>query len=216
MQFSAAPAPKAPHKTDAFILFRGQDVKRVSFLDKSLAAAANAAIKAKEFAGKSGQTVLLHGGRNGRRLLLAGLGENDDAESYRKASAAAARALERHAVTRATILVRDAKQAAAATEGAGLAAYRFTKLKSKPEKPSLRQAQVAPESGKGTFSKAVKQASALVEAVGYARDLGNLPGNMAHAVYLAKQARTLSGKNITVKIHNRADIKRPGFPGHYP
>ena len=37
MQFSAAPAPKALHKTDAFVLFRGPDVKRVNFLDKSLA-----------------------------------------------------------------------------------------------------------------------------------------------------------------------------------
>ena len=207
MQCTAAAAPKASHKTDAFVLFLGQDLKRITFLDKALASAANAAIKANEFKGKADQTVLLHGGKGGRRLLLAGLGDRDDTETYRKAAAAAARALEKHSVKRATFIVRDAGNAAAVTEGLGLAAYRFQQLKSKPEKPSLTTVQVTPESGK-SYGKAVKRAAALVEAVSFARDLGNLPPNVAHAVYLAKRARELSGNNVTVKIYDRRDIKR--------
>ncbi|MHC4959542.1 MAG: leucyl aminopeptidase [Planctomycetota bacterium] len=207
MQFKAAGT--VPSKDiDALVLFKGEGTNRISSPDAALSSAANAAIKAGEFSGKGGETLLLHGGAGGRRLLLTGTGAGDDPDALRRAAGVAARTLEARGMRRAVMLVPARANARDIVEGAGLAAYRFVQLKSKKSKPKLRNITVVPEGKAGSPAKAVKQGAALVDAVAFARDLGNLPGNVAHPVYLAKQARSLADKSLTVKIHNRADIKR--------
>ncbi|MHC4493054.1 MAG: leucyl aminopeptidase family protein [Planctomycetota bacterium] len=212
MEFRAAGAPRASHKTDSFVHFSVEGARApVSVPDPALRKAAAEARKAKEFSGKPGETLLLHGGAGGRRLLLAGLGEREkvDADALRKAAAAAARLLERRSLKRATFLVPADGDARAIVEGAGLAAYRFDQCRSKPKKAKFTHATVVPEEGAaGTVAKAVREGAAIVRAVAFARDLGNLPGNVADAVYLARRARELGGGKLTVRIHNRAAIKR--------
>ncbi|MHC4973812.1 MAG: leucyl aminopeptidase [Planctomycetota bacterium] len=212
MEFRAAGAPRATHKTDSFVHFSVEGARGTFPVpDPALRKAAAAARKAKEFSGKRGETLLLHGGTGGRRLLLAGLGERDqaDAQALRKAAAAAARLLERRRLKRATFLVPNGGDARALVEGAGLAAYRFDQCRSKPKKAKLTHATVVPQEGAaGTIARSVREGAAIVRAVSFARDLGNLPGNMAHAVYLARRARELSGGKLTVRVHDRAAIKR--------
>jgi len=216
MQFTAQGAPGAAHKTDVFLLFRPEGTRGFDVVpDTGLRRAAQAAAKAGEFHGKKGELLLLHGGARGMRLLLVGLGprKEADAQALRHAAGTAAREVEARGLRHATILVPGLLQAGEAAralvEGVGLAAYRFDELKSKREKPRFTRAAVAPEKGAArSIAPAVREGAAIVEAVHFARDLGNLPGNLANAVYLAKRARELHGGKLTVKIHDRAGITR--------
>jgi len=215
MRFKASPAPGPSHRTDAFVVLRAEGVRGLPPLpDSALRKAAEAAMKAGEFAGKKGETLLLHGGAGGRRLLLAGLGDRKaaGADAVRGAAAVAARVLEARGLARGTFLVPDlgdpAALARAITEGAGLASYRFDACRSKTEKARFKEATVAPEEGRARLDKAVAEGAAVVEAVAFARNLGNLPGNVANAVHLAREARKLATPKLTVRVHNRAAILR--------
>jgi leucyl aminopeptidase len=218
MELKALPAPRASHAADAFVLFRAEgapDLRSPPVPDPALRSAASAALRAGEFRGERGETLLLHGGRNGRRLLLAGVGARKDVETetLRMAAAGAALALEARAIGTATFLVPpygEAEEAGGAmAEGAGLALYRFDQLKAKKHPVRLKSVRIAPEEGSAAaLGRAVGRASALVDAVSWARDLGNLPPNIATPEYLARSARSLSGRGVTVRIHDRAAIRR--------
>ncbi|MCK6458505.1 MAG: hypothetical protein L6Q95_01260, partial [Planctomycetes bacterium] len=122
MRFQASPAPSRS-RGGAFVLFRADGERSLpSFLDRALRDAASAALRAKEFTGRKGETLLLHGG--GSRLLLTGLGDNRKApgpDALRGAAGVAARQLEARGIAEATFLVPDGKDAAdlarAVTEG---------------------------------------------------------------------------------------------------
>ncbi|MGQ0613044.1 MAG: leucyl aminopeptidase [Planctomycetaceae bacterium] len=216
MRFHAQGAPGAAHPTDAFVLFRGkaaQDRARLPVPDPALRAAAAAARK--EFAGERGETLLLHGGAKGRRLLLVGLGDatKPDLELFRTSAAAAARVLDARGLGRATFLVPSGGEgparAAAIAEGIGLALYRFDRLQKKKKPQKLQSASIAPEARREEgFASAVTRAQATVEAVAFARDLGNLPPNIATPSYLAARAQELAGPRLRVRVHNRAALRR--------
>jgi leucyl aminopeptidase len=213
MRFQASPAPTRAHRTGAFVLFRSEGQRPLpGFLDPALKAAASAAFRSKEFTGKKGESLLLHGGQG--RLLLVGTGDrkNDGADGLRGAAGLAARQLEARHIADATLLVPDGNDAdalaRAITEGAGLAAYRFDACKSKREKATFGKATIAPEGKGARIAPAVAEGSAIVEAVSFARDLGNLPPNTKNAVYLAAAARKLAGKGLTVRLHDRRAIER--------
>jgi leucyl aminopeptidase len=143
-----------------------------------------------------------------------GLGDRKpaDADALRAAAGLAARVLEARGIEHAAFLVPDEGDAAplarAVAEGAGLAAYRFDACKSKREKPRFCRTTVAPEARSARFAAAVGEAEAVVEAVSFARDLGNLPPNTKNAVYLAKAAKKLQGGRLSVRVHDRRAIVR--------
>ncbi|NJN14476.1 MAG: hypothetical protein HC813_02255 [Planctomycetes bacterium] len=220
---------------DAIVLFRAEGVtSKVPVGDSHLAKEAASAMKAGEFAGKAGETLLLRGGKGGLRLLLAGLGERSKItdDSFRAAAAGAARLLDAKGSKRACFLLppdRDPEIAArSVVEAAGLGCYVFDACKSTKVKPKLVSVTVAPESGraKAALGKGVKEGAAIVASVAFARDLGNLPPNIAHAVYLAKRARELQGGPMRVVAHTRAQIlklkmgrlrrRRPGEQARAP
>jgi leucyl aminopeptidase len=213
MRFQASSAPTRSGRAGAFVLFRGDGERSLpSFLDRALRDAAAASLRAKEFTGRKGECLLLHGG--GSRLLLVGTGDTKafGPDVMRGAAGAAARQVEARGIAEATFLVPDGKDAAAlaraVTEGAGLAAYRFDACKSKREKPRFAKTTVAPESGGARVAAAVSEGQAIVEAVSFARDLGNLPPNTKNAVYLAAAAKKLAGGRLSVRVHDRRAIER--------
>ncbi len=205
-------APKASHRTDVFVAFLPQDApaKKVAGVpDGALNAAAKTALKAGEFAGKANETLLLHGGERGRRLLLVGLGEDATAETWRLAAAQAARAIEARRLTRATFLVPPRASGRDIVLGVGLAQYRFDEFKSDAKPVAFQRAEIAPLTGAaGRLGKEVKEGAALVAAVSFARDLGNRPGNVATPRHLATQASKLTTTGLKVKVHDRAALKR--------
>ena len=215
MRFQAASALARSLRAPAFVLFRGDGARTLpKSLDPALRNAASAAFRAKEFVGKKGESLLLHGGAGGARLLLVGLGDRkaSDPDALRAAAGLAARALEARGIGHAALLVPDegdaARLARALAEGAGLAAYRFDACKSKREKARFGRVTVAPEAGSARLAPAVAEAEAIVAAVSFARDLGNLPPNTKNAVYLANAARKLRGGRLSVRVHDRRAIVR--------
>ena len=69
MQIKAVKSPGASHRTDIFVVFRtkGGAKKLAAVADAVLRKAGEAALKSSEFGGDAGETLLLHGGKNGRR-----------------------------------------------------------------------------------------------------------------------------------------------------
>jgi len=205
---------RASARSDALVIFRppgSKDLGRLPVGDRALRRAAAAA--AKEFHGERGETLLLHGGAGGRRLLLAGTGGDQEPETLRQAAAAAARALDARRLRSATFLVPPGgsteERAGAIAEGVGLALYRFDRLQRKKRPRGLSRALFAAESGEPReLPAAVRRAAVLVDAVSFARDLGNLPPNMATPSFLAAEARKMAGRGVRVRVHDRAAIRR--------
>jgi len=218
MELKALRPSEASGATDAFVLFRpegAKDLRSLPVPDARLRSAAAEAVKAGEWKGERNETLLLHGGRGGARLLLVGLGapKSVDGEVHRHAGAVAALALDARSARRATYLVPSGADAGATAgalaEGAGLALYRFDRLKTKKTPVRVASIRFAPERAGGPRLEApVARARALVDAVHFARDLGNLPPNVATPEYLARAARSLAGRGLTVRVHDRAGIRR--------
>jgi len=210
MEWKSFPAYAASRKTDALVRFVGADTK-ITIPDADLQAAARAAARAGEFSGATNQTALVHGQGGKTRALLVGLGSAgaEDHEALRTAAGFAARALDARGISRATFLIDSGSELRAIVEGAGLGMYRFDRYRNNADKPRLTRGVVCPAAGKlGGLAKALTEAAAVVDAVAFSRDLGNLPGNVCTPDFLGKQARKLAGGKLKVRVYGRADIKR--------
>ncbi len=159
-----------------------------------------------DMSGDVGRTLLLHDveGISADRVLLVGFGkQNKVGEThFRRAVAAAALKLREIAVTNAALFVCDVEvqgrdlawKAKHAVESIEEALYRFDQLKSKKkDKTGLRQLRLfVPESDQlASAQTGARQGEAVAEGVYFARDLGNLPGNVCTPTYLAVQAKKL-------------------------
>jgi leucyl aminopeptidase len=208
MQIKAATTLDANGKTDAFVLFCSPTKKLLVAPDAALQKSAREAIRDGEFKGNTGQSLFVRGGAKGRRLLVVGVGDKPTADGYRNAAANAVKELDLRGVASATMLTPDGMDSAIG-EGAGLGMYRFEQFKTGAKKATLRQLTLAPETGtRPHMSKVVREARAVSAAVGFARDLGNQPGNVCTPTHLAREARKLANEKLKVRIYNRADIKR--------
>jgi leucyl aminopeptidase len=185
-------------------------------------------LKGGDLDGKLGQTLLLHAisGVSAQRVLLVGLGkEREFVETpYRTALASAIRALRSTGAADATICFAElpAKHrdvvwkteqiVVAAMEGT----YRFDRLKSKPTeaKRSLKKivVQVAAKDDLSRAESAVARALAISEGVAFAKDLGNLPGNVCTPTYLAEQAVELGKRHgIKVEVLEQKELEKLGM-----
>ncbi len=175
-------------------------------VDKALNGAISDLIAGGDLKGKAGEVVVLYprGAINARRVIVVGLGKADsfDLESVRRAAAVAvkqARELNaRHVasiVHGAGIGGLDVGAAAQATvEGSLLAAYRFDAQKKKEPTNEISDLTVVEfDAGRiGAIRTGVEQATAIVAGVTLARDLVNMPPNVATPTRLAKAAQTIA------------------------
>ena len=139
------------------------------------------------FEGKVGETLLARSAADGPALVAVGVGKRDqvDPEVLRRAAACFVKAAWRDASAATTVLsaappeLDPARAAQAVTEGAALAAYRFTAYKSDPKPCLLQSLAVVGGSTGGADSRtavaAVERGARLAEAVALARDLVNEP-----------------------------------------
>lgn len=150
-------------------------------------------------------TLVLPQGEGLLTLLLAGCGEGKDCKpnNFRKAAGATARALHKakaqKAVLAAPILLNAerSKNLQALVEGLYLGAYTFNRFKSEAKQAPLCEAAVL---------SAVPEAAAIItaaeisaEAVCYARDLVNNPGNVVTPQTMAEDALKL-GQELPLEI----------------
>ena len=163
------------------------------------------------------------------RLLIVGLGKREDldAERLRVAAAVAVIQAGRYEVrTIAWALPEGANdrpalqaRAAAVVEGAVLASYRFDRFKSgdpdDPEPPRLERLLLAAGDDASAITEAAQGARVASEAANRARELQNLPSNVATPSYLAERALQIADahESTSVEVLGRAEIEQCGMGG---
>jgi leucyl aminopeptidase len=148
-----------------------------------------------EASGKLRKVAVTHED-GGRRVLVAGLGKRDsfDAESARVAAAVAAgRARELSAKSLSWAAPSGEGVAGALVEGTLLALYKFDRFKSSSddEEPNdgIESLEIASEVDSAAD---VERARVVAEAQNAARDLQNLPSNVATPSFLASRAEEIA------------------------
>jgi leucyl aminopeptidase len=141
------------------------------------------------------------GGR--RRVLIAGLGARDefDGEAARVAAAmVASRAMELGSVSLSWALPDDGAEVGL-VEGTLIRLYAFDRFKSKGDDNNdnrgLESLEIA---GPGVSEDAARRGRIAAEAVNRARELQNLPSNVADPVFLAGRAQEIADAYETVEI----------------
>ncbi len=177
-----------------------------------------------DFKGKAGDVAVLYpqGVIGARRVLIVGLGKRDkfDQEGIRQAAAAAiirARALNAKQV--ATIVhgagigglaVEEAAQATA--EGSLLALYRYAAQKQEAEEqPEIEQITIVEldESKVAEIEQGVHAAKAIAAGVSLARDLVNMPPNVATPTKMAAEAKAFAKElDLEITVGGRSWARR--------
>jgi leucyl aminopeptidase len=186
-----------------------------------------------DFRGKEGESLLLYpeaGAVGAERVLLVGLGTRDDLdlERLRRAAGAAVKEAARRRITSLSTLMHHAElvsdrisaadAARAVAEGAALAAYIFTEMKSPPEGDDAPTEVVRLEILEKVEDKArqaeegARIGSAVARGQNLARTLGNLPGNVATPTYLAETAQRIARETgMTCTVLGRDELRREGM-----
>ncbi len=162
------------------------------------------------------------GAKLAKRLVFVGMGKKASLtlENLRRAGAIAQKQAEVLEVAGFTLLLHAKDHGDLPAEMAGLAvaeglclgAYRYQAPSGK--KPSPRKAQKVEVVYSGKEAKSFRKGLARGEvgagATIFARDIENMPGNLATPTYLAKEARKLGGakSQVKVKILEEKDMAR--------
>ncbi len=146
-----------------------------------------------------------------RRVLIAGLGKREDfgGEAARTAAAAAAaRARELGAVSLSWALPDDGAEAGL-VEGTLLRLYTFDRFKSKPEEDGsgIESLEIA---GPGVSDETARRGWIAGAAANRARELQNLPSNVADPIFLAGRAEEIAAAHeaVEVELFDRVAIVR--------
>jgi leucyl aminopeptidase len=135
-----------------------------------------------------------------RRVLIAGLGKRGefDAEKARVVAAAvAARAKELGSVSLSWAAPDVDGVAGALVEGTLLRLYSFDRFKSNAENGGVESVEVA---GDGVDAGEVEGARIAAVAANRARDLQNLPANVATPTFLAERAAEIAAQNESLEV----------------
>jgi len=181
-------------------------------IDAQVGGALSTALSRKDLPAKAGGTLLVGLGGAIERVLLVSLGEESvvSQKSFTEGARAALRALAgtgaKDAVSwlgEATVDGRDAAwKARAQALAAREIAYRFDRMKSKPDPAPRGPAALAfgcDRADAAPIAREIAAAAAIADGMDLARDLGNLPGNVCTPQYLADAARAL-GKAHALKV----------------
>ena len=178
--------------------------------------------------GKEGETLVLYpaaGSVQAQRVLLVGLGKAGGVtpEKLRRAGGTTAKQAARLRAASAAFALPpaplDAREAArAVAEGATLGAYTFTELKAAPEDqpPPVELGDlrivVAPDGDRAAAEEGARVGEVVGRAANLARNLGNLPGNVATPSRLAEVAREIGGRfGMAVTVLGPAEMEAEGM-----
>jgi leucyl aminopeptidase len=200
---------------------------RVAAIDARAGGRIAQAVRAGDFKGKRGETLLLHPAEalTARRILLIGLGEEAtvSAETWRETAALALRDAQARRAERVALLVPGARRwkpaalAQALAEGAVLGSYRFDRYRSRSKKPDeTRVAHVALLVERSSDLRAARAGAATGALLaGYqnlARDLSNEPPNALPPAALAREAeRAGRDAGVAVRVLEPPELRKRGF-----
>nr|WP_314878018.1 leucyl aminopeptidase [uncultured Pseudomonas sp.] len=221
-------------KTATLVLAVGEGRKLgeiAKAVDEASNGAISAVLKRGDLAGKPGQTLLLHAvaGLKAERVLLVGSGKDDLGDrSWRKLASAVAGVLKNLGGNDAVLALDDI--AITGREG-HYGKYRllaeslldgeyvFDRFKSQKAEPrALKKITLlADKAGLAEVERAVQHATAIASGMAFTRDLGNLPPNLCHPVFLAEQAKELgkAHKGLKVEVFDEKKIKELGMGAFY-
>lgn len=222
----------SPEKLDSTCLvvgvFEGRELSAAAaVLDQASGGQISAVLVTGDMEGKAGNSLMLRAlpGVAASRVLLLGLGKAADlaTKGYLDAVRAAVKAVSATGATDAllclpelTVKQRDldwkVRQAAMLAEEA---LYRFEGFKSKKDetpRPLQTLGLLVAEGEQQAAADALTQGLAIAEGVSFARDLGNLPGNVCTPTYLAEQAVALAQDfGLKCEVLERADMEALGM-----
>ncbi|HET7463164.1 MAG TPA: leucyl aminopeptidase [Longimicrobium sp.] len=189
----------------------------VAALDQALGGLLSAVGERGDLRGKEGESVTLYptgGAAAATRVLLIGIGKPDAVthEKLRRAGGTAAKqAVKARAGVVTFVLPQTSLDAGAAAravaEGVVLGSYAFTELKSRaddaPPPAELAELElvVARPADEAAAAEGARIGSVAASAENFARNLGNLPGNVVTPTRLAEVAKDISqrfGMKLTV------------------
>ena len=165
---------------------------------------------------------LIHPG-SPERLLVAGLGKRDDftPERARVGAALAVRQARRVEATSIAWVLPDAgapeEIATGIVDGTVLGAYRFDRFRSKDDDEDGNGGEIESlELLTGEdVGEAARVAAVAAEAANRARELQNLPSNVATPTFLGDRAREIADAHdsVAVEVLGREDFERLGMGG---
>jgi leucyl aminopeptidase len=186
-------------------------------------------IRRGDMEGKLGATLLLHSVRGtlADRVLLIGLGKERDFrdKEFRRAIRSAVKLLNETGSYEAVLYLTEEKvkrrEVAWRVEHAVVVAmdavYRFEQMKSEPtevRRPLRKLTLSVPQrSDLGAGEAAAARGLAISHGMDFAKDLGNLPGNVCTPRYLAERAQELGRQfpDIKVTVMERPEIEALGM-----
>ncbi len=193
-------------------------------LDEASGAHISGILKRGDMEGRAGTTLLLHQvpGIAAERVLLVGLGKEAEfhEKTYIDAVHAAMNALKNTGAKDAALFLADIGRRDMewnifhAVTAAMESQYCFDRMKSKPEKKrdALRKLVLHAAGDAALAERAMKQGIAVAGGVKFAKDLGNLPGNVCTPAYLAEQAVELAKEyKLESRILEEKEMKALGM-----
>jgi leucyl aminopeptidase len=183
-------------------------------------------IETGDFAGKPGDTQLLHhvSGVTTPRILLLGMGTDDKVSetSFNSATTAMATCLNKSGAVSAVVALTEVKVADRAStwnirqtaQNTETALYTYTQTKNDIQvPPTPLDSLVFITDDEETASSAMKQGQAIGHGMNLARQLGNLPGNICTPTYLADEAKKLGEEfdSITTTVLEEDDMAELGM-----
>lgn len=194
-------------------------------VDKAVGGLIGKVLAAKEFKGELNETLALHlgGGQPYRKVVLVGLGKQEDltTERVRQVTASGVRAAAKggvkkigtplHGAGAGGLDPADAAQALA--EGALMGLYKYEVYKSGDKSEPIEIAVYEQDAGKVEAAKpALERGAILAESTNWARDLVNTPSNDLTPTILAGKAKQMAAEvGLECEILDQTDMERLGM-----
>lgn len=204
-------------------VFEGeQDFTQSKELDPAVFASIKETLENKEFRGTFGSSILVytHGKGPMKKIMLLGLGKKEKFtdESARICAGKAAQKAKELGTKEFSLLQfsnLDEGLVEAMTEGVTLALYSFDKYKEAKEPATkVEEASILINSDSPKFQSVADKASLVVEAVNFARDIGNLPPNDCAPAQLASTALSLAQEyGMKARVIDRYELENMGMGG---
>ena len=185
--------------------------------DAAVSSAASKALNRPEFAGGSGETLLLHqpAGLKAARLLIVGLAKPTQAE-LRKAAGTAVRFAKPRSIRSLALLLPIATDfpaintARAAIEGAIIADYDSDTYRSDRKDRSVESVTLLAPGGaaESVYQSGLSEGVILAESQNFARALINEPGNVLTPTEFGRRAAAMAKENgLACEVHSTDKLK---------
>jgi leucyl aminopeptidase len=201
-----------------------QDFPQSQELDPMVFSSIKEALDNKEFRGSFGSSIFIYTPGKGlmKKIMLIGLGKREKFtdETARMCAGKAAIKAKELGVKEFSILQFSNPEESlieAMVEGIMLSLYSFDRYKVTADsnnKSKVEEISILINSDSPKFQTIVERASLVVEAVNFARDIGNLPPNDCSPAQLASTAHSLSQEyGLKARVIDRYELENMGMGG---